>query len=125
MLFDAPWEEKRIKINHNEALVLDQVLTLSSYSSDFLEWLMNKDLVNLRHQACAIFSDDNVPEDYLIIDSETILKLLLCIIPTTIMIGPDAAGYTLKCKLTKAAQEVSKDEQDKDNTIDIERLMNR
>lgn len=124
MLFDSSWEEKRIKITHNEALVLDQVLTLSSYSADYLDWLMNKDLAALRHNACEIFCDEDVAEDYLLIESETTLKLLLCIIPTTIMIGPDAAGYTLKCKLTKAAKEGAREEA-QINTIDIAKLMER
>ncbi len=91
-------EGYRIKTNAEEAMLVDWVLTLHSYSSDYLDYLMKPDVQQMRYQAGRIIIDGTGELELL----ETEIKWLLAILPITFRFGKEDAGFSLKKKLYEA-----------------------
>lgn len=88
----------RIRVNAQEAMLVDWVLTLHSYSADYLEYLMKPDVQQMRLQAGRIIVDDM--GEFELLEDE--LKWLLAILPITFRFGKEDVGYSLKKKLYEA-----------------------
>jgi hypothetical protein len=88
----------RVEVDAQEAMLVDWVLTLHSYSADFLEYLMKPDVQQMRYQAGRIIIDGI--GEFELLDSE--IKWLLAIIPITFRFGKEDVGFSLKKKLLEA-----------------------
>jgi hypothetical protein len=88
----------RIETEAQEAMLLDWVLTLHSYSADTLEYLMKPNVQQMRNQAGHIIIDGTGELELL----EEELKWLLAIVPITFRFGKEDVGFTLKRKLYEA-----------------------
>jgi hypothetical protein len=88
----------RIEANAQEAMLVDWVLTLHSYSPDFLEYLMKPDIQQMRYQAGRIVIDNT--GEFELLEEE--MKWLLAILPITFRFGKEDVGFSLKRKLYEA-----------------------
>lgn len=88
----------RVKADAQEAMLVDWVLTLHSYSSDYLEYLMKPDIQQMRCQAGRIIIDGK--GEFELLEEE--MKWLLAILPITFRFGKEDVGYSLKRKLFEA-----------------------
>jgi hypothetical protein len=91
-------EGYRIEANAQEAMLVDWILTMHTYSSDYLDYLMKPDIQQMRYQAGRIIID-NMGEFELL---EAEIKWLLAILPITFRFGKEDVGYSLKKKLYEA-----------------------
>ncbi len=91
-------EGYRIEANAQEAMLVDWVLTMHSYSSDYLDYLMKPDIQQMRYQAGRIIVDGT--GEFELLESE--LKWILAILPITFRFGKEDVGFSLKKKLYEA-----------------------
>jgi len=91
-------EGYRIQSNAQEAMLVDWVLTMHSYSPDYLEFLMKPDIQQMRLQAGRIIIDDS--GEFELLEGE--VKWLLAILPITFRFGKEDVGFSLKRKLYEA-----------------------
>lgn len=84
-----------IKANAQEAMLIDWVLTLHTYSSEYLDYLMKPDVQQMRYQAGRIIIDGEGQLELL----EEEIKWLLASIPITFRFGKEDVGFSLKKKL--------------------------
>ncbi|MBI2869871.1 MAG: hypothetical protein HYX96_08615 [Chloroflexi bacterium] len=85
----------KIKATDQEAMLVDWVLTMHSYSEEYLDYLMKPDIQELRFQAGRIIIRG---EGELELTEEEI-RWLLAILPITFRFGKEDVGYSLKKKL--------------------------
>ncbi len=85
----------RVEADAQEAMLVDWVLTLHSYSPDYLDYLMKPDIQQMRYQAGQIIIDGIGRFELL----EEEMKWLLAILPITFRFGKEDVGYSLKRKL--------------------------
>jgi hypothetical protein len=88
----------RVETDAQEAMLVDWVLTLHSYSPDALDYLMKPDIQQMRCQAGRIIIDGSGELELL----EEEMKWLLAIIPVTFRFGKEDVGFSLKRKLYEA-----------------------
>jgi hypothetical protein len=88
----------RVQTEAQEAMLVDWVLTLHSYSPDCLEYLMKPDVQQMRVQAGRIIVDGSGELELL----EEEMKWLLAILPITFRFGKEDVGFSLKRKLFEA-----------------------
>jgi len=91
-------EGYRVEVDAQEAMLVDWVLTLHSYSADYLDYLMKPDIQQMRYQAGRIIIDGI--GEFELLDAE--MKWLLAVIPITFRFGKEDVGYSLKKKLYEA-----------------------
>ncbi len=91
-------EGYRIQANAQEAMLVDWVLTMHSYSPEYLDYLMKPDIQQMRLQAGRIIVDDI--GEFELLEGE--LKWLLAILPITFRFGKEDVGFSLKRKLYEA-----------------------
>jgi hypothetical protein len=87
-----------VKANAQEAMLVDWVLTLHTYNSDYLDYLMKPDIQQMRYQAGRIVIDNT--GEFELLEEE--MKWLLAILPITFRFGKEDVGFTLKKKLYEA-----------------------
>jgi hypothetical protein len=83
-------EGYRVKATAQEAMLVDWVLTLHNYSSEYLEYLMKPDIQQMRYQAGRIIVDD--AGEFELLEAE--MKWLLAILPITFRFGKEDVGYS-------------------------------
>lgn len=88
----------RVEIDAQEGMLIDWVLTMHSYSPEYLDYLMKPDIQQMRCQAGQIIIDGNGQLELL----EEEMKWLLAILPITFRFGKEDVGYSLKRKLYEA-----------------------
>jgi len=88
----------RVPVTAQEAMLVDWVLTMHSYSADFLEYLMKPNVQETRYQAGRIIIDNTGTFELL----EEEIKWLLAILPITFRFGKEDVGFSLKKKLYEA-----------------------
>jgi hypothetical protein len=88
----------RVSTDAQEAMLVDWVLTLHSYSPEYLDYLMKPDIQQTRYQAGQIIVDGRGELELL----EEEIKWLLAILPITFRFGKEDVGYSLKKKLYEA-----------------------
>ena len=91
-------EGYRVPAEAQEAMLLDWVLTMHTYSPDYLEYLMKPDAQQMRAQAGRIIIDGSGELELL----EEEMKWLLAILPITFRFGKEDVGFSLKRKLYEA-----------------------
>jgi hypothetical protein len=91
-------EGYRIEATSQEAMLVDWVLTLHSYSPDYFEYLMKPDVQQIRYQAGRIIIDDR--GEFELLEGE--LKWLLAVLPITFRFGKEDVGFSLKKKMYEA-----------------------
>ena len=91
-------EGYRVETDAQEAMLVDWVLTLHSYSADYLDYLMKPDIQQMRYQAGQIIIDGTGELELL----EAEMKWLLAIVPITFRFGKEDVGFSLKKKLYEA-----------------------
>jgi len=85
----------RVDIDGQEAMLIDWVLTMHSYSQEYLDYLMRPDVQQIRYQAGQIIVNGKGQLELL----EEEMKWLLAILPITFRFGKEDVGYSLKKKL--------------------------
>jgi hypothetical protein len=88
----------RVEVNAQEAMLVDWILTMHTYSPDYLEYLMKPDVQQMRYQAGQIVINNSGRFELL----EEEIKWLLAIVPITFRFGRDDVGFSLKKKLYEA-----------------------
>ena len=88
----------RVKANAQEAMLVDWILTMHTYSPDYFEYLMKPDVQQMSYQAGRIIIDGEGQLELL--DEE--IKWLLACLPITFRFGKEDVGYSLKRKLYEA-----------------------
>jgi hypothetical protein len=88
----------RVEANAQEAMLVDWVLTMHTYSPDYLEYLMKPDVQQMRYQAGQIIINNTGQFELL----EEEIRWLLAILPITFRFGKEDVGYSLKKKLYEA-----------------------
>lgn len=91
-------ESYRIDATAQEAMLVDWVLTLHNYSSEYFDYLMKPDIQQIRYQAGRIIIDDK--GEFELLESE--IKWLLTVLPITFRFGKEDVGYSLKKKVYEA-----------------------
>ncbi len=91
----AAVNDHTVKANAQEAMLVDWVLTLHNYDSEYLEFLMKPDIQQLRYQAGKIIIDGEGHFELL----EEELKWLLAVVPITFRFSKEDVGFSLKKKL--------------------------
>lgn len=89
---------KIITLEGEEGMLIDWLLTMHSYSQEYLDWAMTEDFKQLRYQAGNIILDGKG----LLEVEEGVLDILLAITPITFRFGTEDVGYSLKKKLYDA-----------------------
>ena len=88
-----------IGVDKEEAMMVDYLITLHSWDLTIFERLTQDDILNLRKQLGRILV---AKEMCLTITTESIMLLLLTIVPITYRFGTKDIGLSLKTKLFKA-----------------------
>jgi hypothetical protein len=94
----ASFEGYIIRVNDREAMLINHLLTLHSYSPEYLQYLMKPTALQVRNQVGKIILQGAGNLELL----EEELKWLLVLMPVSFPIGRLDAGFSLKKKLLEA-----------------------
>jgi hypothetical protein len=94
----ASIEGYTIKVNDREAMLINHLLTLHSYSPEYLQYLMKPTALQVRNQVGKIITQG--AGNLQLLEEE--IKWLLVIMPVSFPLGRTDAGFTLKKKLYEA-----------------------
>lgn len=94
----SSFEGYTIRVNDREAILINHLLTLHSYSLEHLQYLMKPTALQVRNQVGKIILQGAGNLELL----EEELKWLLVMMPVSFPIGRTDAGFSLKKKLLEA-----------------------
>jgi len=91
---DTP-DKRFIKVNIEESMLLDYILTMHNFSEEYMKFLMHEDFQNLREQAGKAILNSGGEISL----KEDLVKQLLVLVPITFIFLKEDVGFSLKIKL--------------------------